>query len=282
MKLSRRVLFGAAAVAVAGAGGAVAWDQSDRVASVQADTSGVVTKQELDRAAARRVFFGHQSVGENVISGLVPAFARQGAMPPVIADLTSPAIKTPRGAGAFLHAFVGTNTDPLGKLADFDARLRGGLSEEIDAALVKFCYVDVDRNTDIDQLFVRYTSTLELLIRDYPKVDFWHSTVPLMARPGLLARLRGSVTTTWATYCAEDNLARERYNAKIRAKHRGRLFDLAAIESTTPTGSRVEGRVAGQVYYSLYPGFASDSGHLNAGGSELAAAHLLALLGEGV
>ncbi len=67
-------------------------------------------------------------------------------------------------------------------------------------------------------------------------------------------------------------MARERLNALIRHEYAGdHLFDLAAIESTAPDGSRVVGTYQGQRYYRLYDGYASDSGHLNGEGARVAA-----------
>ena len=50
-------------------------------------------------------------------------------------------------------------------------------------------------------------------------------------------------------------------NALIRGEYAGRhLFDLAAIESTKPDGTRVSGRYDNQGYFALYDGYTSDSG----------------------
>ncbi|MGO9926585.1 MAG: hypothetical protein ACLPLP_10755 [Mycobacterium sp.] len=73
-----------------------------------------------------------------------------------------------------------------------------------------------------------------------------------------------------------ENVARERLNALIRREYGGRhLFDLAAIESTKPDGTRVSGRYDSQGYFGLYDGYASDVGHLNAVGSKIAATDFL-------
>jgi hypothetical protein len=76
-----------------------------------------------------------------------------------------------------------------------------------------------------------------------------------------------------------DNVARERLNALTRQEcGADRLFDLAAIESTTRDGTRMSGRYRGCEYYALYPGYAADAGHLNAEGSAVSAAVLLGLI----
>ncbi|HTH85486.1 hypothetical protein, partial [Mycobacterium sp.] len=77
------------------------------------------------------------------------------------------------------------------------------------------------------------------------------------------------------------NLARERLNSLIRREYRGRhLFDLAAIESTKPDGTRVSGRYDNQEYFALYDGYAADIGHLNAIGSKIVATAFLEAIAE--
>jgi len=53
-----------------------------------------------------------------------------------------------------------------------------------------------------------------------------------------------------------DNVARERFNALIRGEYAGHhLFDIAAIESTKPDGTRVSGSYDNQGYFALYDGY---------------------------
>lgn len=205
-----------------------------------------------------RVFFGHQSVGQDVLDG-VRRLADRGEPVPVIQD-----------------ACIGANEDPLLKIEDFDARLRGGVGEQVDVAMMKLCYIDVTARTDIGALFEAYRTTLSDLERDYPEVTLVHVTVPLTAERSGLSRLRARVTGN-DRYGPDENAARERLNALIRAEYAdGHLFDLAAVESTRPDGTRVAGRHDGSDYYALYDGYAADLGHLDAAGAEVAAAAWLA------
>ncbi len=138
--------------------------------------------------------------------------------------------------------------------------MRGGMGRQVDVALMKFCYVDITTGTDVDALFARNRDTMGALERDFPNVTFIHVTVPLTTVSGGQA----------------ENVARERLNALIRGEYAGRhLFDLAAIESTKPDGTRVSGRYDNQGYFALYDGYASDVGHLNAVGSKIAATAFL-------
>lgn len=67
---------------------------------------------------------------------------------------------------------------------------------------------------------------------------------------------------------------------QVRAKYAstGRLFNIATIESTNPEGERVGGTTGDHRFYEKYAPNASDQGHLNAVGSELAASALVSLI----
>ena len=129
---------------------------------------------------------------------------------------------------------------------------------------MNFCWGDVFSNTDVDALFARYRDTMAALERDFPNVTFIHVTVPLTTEPGLFTELKTWVKTLLGrrdVFGQRANVTRERLNALIRGEYAGRhLFDLAAIESTKPDGTRVSGRYDNQGYFALYDGYASDSG----------------------
>ena len=91
-------------------------------------------------------------------------------------------------AGALEHAFIGENGEPLLKIHDFDAKLRPGVGASVDVAMMKFCYVDIDRNTNVDESFAAYRSTMADLQRDFPNVTFVYTTVPLTTDQGCCRR----------------------------------------------------------------------------------------------
>jgi hypothetical protein len=227
-----------------------------------------VTTGELAGAAKTRVFFGHQSVGMNILDGVPGVYSSHGIAAPAIEQLG-----TGQGvaSGGVEHAFIGENGNPLLKIQDFDAKLRSGVGASVDVAMMKFCYVDIDRNTDVDQVFAAYRATMGDLQRDFPDVTFVYATVPLTTDPGLLSMLKSWVKGTSGSEQA-DNVARERLNELIRHEYSGQhLFDLAAVESTAPDGTRGTGTHDGHPYFRLYDGYASDNGHLDAEGARVAA-----------
>jgi hypothetical protein len=228
-----------------------------------------VTADDLARISRTRVFFGHQSVGMNVLGGVCGVYASHGlAAPAIEADGAAPG----RDRGFIDHAFIGENESPRRKIRDFDAKVRSGIGRYVDVALMKLCYVDIKSTTDVGALFTRYRETLGALERDFPRVAFVHVTVPLMTEPGQLSKLKSRLIGR-ARYGAADNAARERLNTLIRRAYAGdRLFDLAAVESTAPDGRRTAGTYREQRYYHLYQGYAADPGHLNDEGARIAAA----------
>jgi lysophospholipase L1-like esterase len=142
--------------------------------------------------------------------------------------------------------------------------LRSGLADQVDVAVLKFCYVDFTTSTDVDQLFREYRKTLDALERDFPRVTFLHSTAPLMVHP---SGWKGNLK---AMLGRDDNVTRERYSALVREAYgAAHLFDIAAIEGTAPDGTRQA---------ALYAAYTTDGGHLNEGGSAVVAAGLLRLV----
>lgn len=282
MAITRRQLLiggGALAVAAAAGGTLVVLTEPETPGSVDMSwVADAVTAEELSAAARVKVFFGHQSVGMNLIGGVPGVFAGKGVPAPRIVEVGEQT-GLPAEGGFLAHAYVGENGDPVGKLRDFDAKLRSGLAEQVEVALVKFCYVDITSDTDVDALFREYQTTLAALERDFPAVTFLHATHALTTeetagRKAALMRMLGRTDTSRA-----DNATRHRLNELVRQAYGpDRLFDLAAAEATTPDGGTVAGTVDGKEYQALYTGYAADSGHLNEAGSQLVAARLLGVI----
>jgi hypothetical protein len=232
-----------------------------------------ISVAELEKAARTRVFFGHQSVGMNILDGVAPVFSAHGVQAPPIEQRRT---ATDAAGGFVAHALIGQNTDPLQKVQDFDAVIRGGMGEQVDVAVMKFCYIDITPDTDVEALFATYRDTITGLEKDYPRVTFIKATVPLTTEPGTLGRIKQRLSGNTG-YGRAANATRERLNELIRREYPAdHLFDLAAVESSTPQGARVSGRHQGQPYFALYSGYASDSGHLGPDGSQRAATAWLA------
>ena len=228
------------------------------------------------RLAGRRVFFGHQSVGENIVDGIRGILASRPDIGCAISDLPDPARLTEPG---LYHARIGRNGDPAAKTDHFARLVDEGLSADI--ALHKYCYVDFDERTDVEAVFEHYRATMRRLADAHPEVTFVHVTVPLtevrMGPRDWLNKLLGRTPGEYATA-----MVRARFNDMLRREYDGRapVFDLAAIESTRPDGAREGFSFKGGTYESLAPEYSADGAHLNERGRAAAAAPLLALLAD--
>ncbi len=212
--------------------------------------------QELQSIRNLRVYFGHQSVGGNILEGLREIEAKAGVFPAVADSL------------------IGQNGDPIGKCEDFTRKL-AALPELPDVALMKFCYIDFDRNTDPEKLFATYAATLETLQTRYPQVTFVPVTAPLTiispAWKRTLKSLMGNVDAASAA-----NVQRAEFNALMAKHYAGHpIFDVARVESTNPDGSRNQFTFNGQTAYSLVDIYTSDGAHLNEVGRRAAAEELI-------
>lgn len=225
--------------------------------------------------AESAVFFGHQSVGRNILDGVPLVYATAGVDAPQVVESATP----PTQDAAFAHAYMGTNGDPQSKIDAFGQTLRSGMGTWADAAFLKLCYVDVHDGVDVQAVFDSYQKTMTALEQEFPDVAFLHMTVPLTIEPGFKEQIKRLLG---AGDHRRDNLAREQYNALVRAEYgeTGRLVDIAAMESTTPSGSQVTGTIDEQTYAALYRGFTNDGGHLNELGQQVVAAGLLEVLGN--
>jgi len=230
-----------------------------------------ITTDDLARVSRTKVFFGHQSVGMNMLDGVRAVYAAHGMAAPVIEEGGA---QPGRDGGFIDHAFIGENGNPLLKIQDFGAKMRSGIGQQVNVAMMKFCYVDINGGTDVNALFDSYRTIMAALQREFPDVTFVHVTVPLTTEPGLRSKMKSWLTGSSGS--AADNVARERLNTLIRRQYAGEhLFDLAAIESTAPDGSGATGSYQGQRYYALYNGYAADYGHLNGEGAQAVATALL-------
>jgi hypothetical protein len=236
-----------------------------------------LTRQDLAKVARTRVFFGHQSVGMNVLDAVPAVYAENGRTPPPIErDGVRPG---PEG-GFVAHAFLGENGKPLDKIHDFDARLRSGPASRIDVAIMKLCYIDIEAGTDVAAVFDAYRTTISALERDFPHLTLIKATVPLTTEAGFRSRLKARLRMA-GRFSQAENVARERLNALLRQEYgAGPLLDLAALESSTPDGTRTIGRYDGREYYALYDGYASDVGHLNSAGAHRVATAWLKLIAQ--
>ena len=226
-------------------------------------------ERNMDTAKIEKmeIFFGHQSVGQNIIEGIgqidgnIPVYSH----PP-----------TDSTAGIY-HVYIGENGNPKRKIDEF-VKMAESIPDTVKATtFMKFCFLDIDETTDINSLFDYYKAEMETLGESKGNLNIIHFTVPLMAKQtGLKAAakkiLGKNVTGT------NDNLNRFEFNELIRKSFGKRVFDLAKYESTLPDGSRLTAVNTGVPYEILYPEYSDDGSHLNKSGSRYIAEELFVFL----
>jgi hypothetical protein len=231
---------------------------------VHPNTMKKMNSQQWNHIAGEKIFFGHQSVGYNIVDGIEELNREFFGDSLIIRESGNIiALDSP----VFAHARIGENLNPKGKIDDFVRLMRSGMADSLNIACMKLCYVDITRNTDINDLFTYYTSAFEQLQKEFPRTRFIHFTVPLNTRTsgikGLIKWLIGY----------DHNINRSRYNAMMRkAYDQALLFDLEAIESTYPDGKR---EIGPRHSFALVPEYSSDEGHLNEAGRKRVAEQLL-------
>lgn len=217
--------------------------------------------QDWQRLATLKVAYGHQSVGEQVISS-IEAEAR--------ANHVSVSIAENRDAFAApgLHHFrIGINGDPHGKIEDFKKAMSQQIAGSADVALMELCYVDFDADTKAQQLAQQYIAEIDQLAARFPNTTFVPVTALLTTvqtgPKALVKKLLGREPAGYA-----ENARRQEFNDVLRAHYASSkiLFDVAAVESRNGNvtierkGTRVE---------VLDTAFTSDGGHLNERGKQL-------------
>jgi len=233
-----------------------------------------VSPEAWKRLSSQRIYFGHQSVGYNIVSGIEDL---QRTNPAIRLELMEARDAASVERPAFAHSKVGKNKVPKDKLVDFAAIMNGGLGGKVDLAGFKFCYIDFNAKTNVDELFAEYRTTAAGLKAAYPATRFVHFTVPLTVVQGgpkaWIKQVMGK--PLWG---AAENVKRNQFNEMLRREYSGKdlVFDLAQWESTFPDGSRRSFTSGGKTYYALVDAYASDGEHLNGPGRQWVAAHLLA------
>lgn len=237
---------------------------------IEVDCSDPMGRDDLAELARARVYFGHQSVGGNVLDGLA-ALAAEHGVPLRIVE--APA-GVDDGAPGIVHQRVGRNAEPATKCDAFGGFLTGpGRAARWDAAVLKFCYADLGDRTDIHpaQLLELYRKTVASVRSARPDVVLVHATVPLSTRgEGTGDRVKAALGL--GTSKDANNARRNRFNDLLRAEYAGEpLFDVARAESTREDGSRAGVARDAAFDEALRRELTSDGGHLNDEGRRVVA-----------
>lgn len=231
-----------------------------------------ITPEQWQRLSQRAIYFGHQSVGENILDGIRDLASENAHIRlRIVSGHAEP-------TSAALHEFlIGQNGDVDSKNTAFLSATQGALGPR-PVLMFKYCYVDMDAQTDAKRMFEAYRQTVSVLRAKHPQAVIVHVTAPLVAESSLfryyINAVRGIPTTR------DENARRNEYNQLLRSTYAGKepVFDLAAAESTHADGRRSHVIVDGKPVDSLAPEWTDDGGHLNKRGRRRVAAQFLMTL----
>jgi hypothetical protein len=233
-----------------------------------------ITAEQVKKVASKRVYFGHQSVGDNIVQGLRELSIEDGVQMNILGP------DSPTGSGPmFLEFYIGENGNIASKNKAFLAFLAKGAGQRGGVALFKYCYADFSAHTDVNQVFQQYRETVSTIKVKYPALQLVHVTVPLarIDDPAWKATIKSYLGRANSF---DANAKRNQFNEMLQAEFAGRdpIFDLAKVESTRPDGSRAFVNFRNHKVFVLSPELTDDGGHLNAFGRRNAAEQLVITL----
>ena len=227
-------------------------------------------RERWSAVAARQVYFGHQSVGGEIVTAIEHISEEMRLGIRVVQTTQPDAVRAP----AFVHFQAGRNQDPASKNAALLKVLDARRIPDHAIVVLKYCYVDMQPNTNVRTLFDDYRALLEDIRRLHPDTVVVHSTMPLTTvETRFKARIKGLLGRRVAR---DGAIARHEYNARVRNEFAGRpLFDIAAVESRQVDGSPSYFMADGERIETLAAENTYDGGHLNTTGRRAAATALL-------
>jgi hypothetical protein len=240
-----------------------------------------VPREYWSKLAEKIIFFGHQSVGFNIIDGIIDIINERDYIElNIIESCEQSVFDRP----VFAHSQVGMNTKPFSKIKRFEEIMNSGLGSKVDIAFFKFCYVDIMKDSDPREIFDGYSAAIKKLKNQYPETTFLHVTVPIRSAPMSIKKiLKQSVKLIIGKPgIMEDNMVRQCYNKLLTTAYSETepLFDLALIESVNTSGFCCYISKGMENVCVMSPEYTKDGGHLNILGRWKVAEQLLIILAE--
>lgn len=279
----KRALIAAGVIGLFAIVGAFMLLRPDPAASPRIDPSRIdlsaldrVPSATWDRLAGKRVFFGHQSVGADIVAGLQAVMKAKPQIKLRITESSDPGAMDQPG---LVHAKIGANESVDSKLQDFAAAVKGPMGERCDIAFMKFCYVDLFGGGDHGAILDKYKRTVSEIAAARPAVQLVHLTMPVTTvEAGAKARVKKALGKSLGGYA--HNYARSQYNSGIRREFGSMVWDVAKSESSLPGGQTATFEMNGASHECLSTGYTDDGGHLNEAGKLAVARDLLLFLAE--
>ncbi|HVK98839.1 MAG TPA: hypothetical protein VM553_03465 [Dongiaceae bacterium] len=236
-----------------------------------------VPAAKLEALGQQSFYFGHQSVGRDIMDGLGRLLAEHPEVKLNIVEGERPDQVQP---GVFLHSRIGQNEHPQTKIDAFEQVLASGIGGTANVAFLKFCYVDLDQSGNPQDLFNRYQASVTALKAKYPATRFVHFTLPVRTVPtGWKVQIKNLIGREVPEQL--DNLKRQQFNDLLRQTYGGKepVFDLARLESiAADTGKSHSFKLEGQTVEAMAPVNTNDGGHLGDAGKRWIAEQLVVFL----
>jgi hypothetical protein len=231
----------------------------------------------LELISTQKIYFGHQSVGYDLLSGMEQWEEETGVR---INKVETRDFSKTEGA-TLVHFRVGENRDPYSKIEDFAAMVQQIPKDEPSLAFFKFCYIDFQPSADVDAIFRAYKEKMLALRDSSGNCRIVLCTVPVTAiqkGPKALAKKILGMPLIHA----RENIKRGAFSERIRAEMSDEfpVFDLARVESTLPDGTTQTYKYQGKRYPRLPNSYTRDRGHLNPDGAKIVAFNFIAFLSE--
>jgi len=236
---------------------------------------------KLRELSQKKLFFGHQSVGFNIIDGINDIMNDNPELKLNFVEYNS---LSDFNTSNFVHAIEGNNTEPDTKLDSFSEHIKEGIGGIADFAFLKLCYVDFNADSDINKIFDYYRSSMEQLKQSYPETTFIHLTAPIVSQKiDIITGIKNMIKRIIGKPVNEiylSNIKRTQFNELMIETYEGKepLFDLARVESMFLDGKRQYHELNGNIYYSMIPEYTDDGGHLNEKGRRFVAEQFIIFL----
>jgi len=236
---------------------------------------GIDISDVLQMISSKKIIFGHQSVGRNILSGINQLEAETGIKLNIIESRDFKGIREL----SFIHFRVGVNKDAVSKINDFKSIMEDVSKDSGSIAFFKFCYVDIREENDIDSIFKYYKENMLYLKEKYPDTKLILFTVPLKAlQKGPKALVKKMLMMPVGGVM--DNIKRDRFNNMMlkELENEFPIFDIAKVESTLPDGTPFTFKRKGKQYPCMPDIYTYDGGHLTKLGEKVVAHNLINFL----
>jgi hypothetical protein len=242
-----------------------------------------VSTSQWQVLSQKKIFFAHMSVGNNILDG---AHAVLQNHPDVALTVTRTSDPADMHLPALYHSEeLGHNAEPFLKIDSFRSLVDRIRPAAPDIVLLKFCYFDIQSDTDTDALFKAYHQTIGELKTQMPSTLFLHCTVPLESPQLSMKKRCKEIAKDWLGRPTrkDNNYKRMRFNEMLRNTWPAeQILDIAQIESTTSEGFLCHKVQRGQKIPFLCSNYTPDGGHLNDVGSQRVGQQFLIFLANAV